>query len=155
MKKLLLNQKGFTLVEMLIVMLVITMLLLIMLPNATKNTSVIGSKGCDAFINIIVDKDKYIYFHYFPVFEHKKRSHVLQHKASTDFIPITEYENSLITIIIQKYENINSLFEHALLLREFQTWNDLTHAKLEQVRFSHCQKVGIVSAYIVSLFTSG
>lgn len=53
MKKLLLQEKGFTLVEMLIVMLVITMLLLIMLPNATKNTSVIGAKGCDAFIKMV------------------------------------------------------------------------------------------------------
>ena len=53
MKKLMLQQKGFTLVEMLIVMLVITMLLLIMLPNATKNTSIIGSKGCDAFIKMV------------------------------------------------------------------------------------------------------
>lgn len=119
--------------EMLIVMLVITMLLLIMLPNATKNTSVIGSKGCDAFINIIVDKDKCIYFHYLPVFRHKKRSHVLQHKTSTVFIPITEYENSLITIIIQKYENINSLFEHAF-------WNSpcewpLSTSQIKHVRY--------------------
>ena len=53
MKKLLIQEKGFTLVEMLIVMLVITMLLLIMLPNATKNTSVIGTKGCDAFIKMV------------------------------------------------------------------------------------------------------
>ncbi|WP_096156888.1 MULTISPECIES: competence type IV pilus major pilin ComGC [Bacillus] len=49
----LLQEKGFTLVEMLIVMLVITILLLVMLPNATKNTSVIGTKGCDAFIKMV------------------------------------------------------------------------------------------------------
>lgn len=53
MKKWLKNERGFTLVEMLLVMLVITVLLLIMIPNVTKNTSVIGEKGCDALISMV------------------------------------------------------------------------------------------------------
>ena len=47
------NQKGFTLVEMLIVLLVVSILLLITIPNVTKHNSVIKDKGCDALVNII------------------------------------------------------------------------------------------------------
>ncbi|MDA6141488.1 prepilin-type N-terminal cleavage/methylation domain-containing protein, partial [Escherichia coli] len=36
------NEKGFTLIEMLIVMLVITVLLLIMVPNVLKHNAVIN-----------------------------------------------------------------------------------------------------------------
>ncbi|KPD01109.1 ComG operon protein 3 precursor [Geobacillus sp. BCO2] len=43
------NQKGFTLIEMLIVMMVISVLLLIAIPNITKHNSMINSKGCEAF----------------------------------------------------------------------------------------------------------
>ncbi|CAG9619270.1 competence type IV pilus major pilin ComGC [Sutcliffiella rhizosphaerae] len=47
------NERGFTLVEMLLVMLVITVLLLIMIPNITKNSSVIGDKGCEALVSMV------------------------------------------------------------------------------------------------------
>ncbi|KMJ60081.1 competence protein ComG [Bacillus sp. LL01] len=53
MRKFLKNERGFTLVEMLLVMLVITVLLLIMIPNVTKNTSVIGDKGCEALLSMV------------------------------------------------------------------------------------------------------
>ncbi|KPB05210.1 competence protein ComG [Bacillus sp. CHD6a] len=53
MRKYLMNDRGFTLVEMLLVMLVITVLLLIMIPNVTKNTSVIGDKGCEALLSMV------------------------------------------------------------------------------------------------------
>ncbi|MGM0835676.1 MAG: competence type IV pilus major pilin ComGC [Bacillota bacterium] len=53
MKKLFKNEQGFTLVEMLLVMLVITVLLLIMLPNVTKNSGLIGDKGCDALVKMV------------------------------------------------------------------------------------------------------
>lgn len=53
MKKILKNEQGFTLVEMLLVMLVITVLLLIMLPNVTKNSGLIGDKGCDALVKMV------------------------------------------------------------------------------------------------------
>lgn len=44
------NEKGFTLIEMLIVLLVITVLLLITIPNVTKHNSSIQEKGCDGLI---------------------------------------------------------------------------------------------------------
>ncbi len=53
MKKILMDERGFTLVEMLLVMLVITVLLLIMIPNVTKNSSIIGDKGCDALLSMV------------------------------------------------------------------------------------------------------
>lgn len=47
------NQKGFTLVEMLVVLLVVSILLLITVPNVTKHNSVIKEKGCEAMIKMV------------------------------------------------------------------------------------------------------
>ncbi|MFC7060616.1 competence type IV pilus major pilin ComGC [Halobacillus seohaensis] len=42
------NEKGFTLIEMLIVLLIISVLLIITIPNLTENTNSIRAKGCEA-----------------------------------------------------------------------------------------------------------
>jgi competence protein ComGC len=47
------NEKGFTLIEMLIVMLVISVLLFITIPNITKHNSNINEKGCQAFVKMV------------------------------------------------------------------------------------------------------
>jgi competence protein ComGC len=47
------NEKGFTLIEMLIVLMVISVLLLITIPNVTKHNSMINNKGCEAFIKTV------------------------------------------------------------------------------------------------------
>ncbi|PLS15255.1 competence protein ComG [Bacillus sp. M6-12] len=47
------NQKGFTLIEMLVVLLVISILLIITVPNITKHQSTIQDKGCAAFIKMV------------------------------------------------------------------------------------------------------
>lgn len=47
------NENGFTLIEMMIVLLVISVLLIITVPNITKHNSTINSKGCDAFIKMV------------------------------------------------------------------------------------------------------
>ncbi|WP_204524709.1 competence type IV pilus major pilin ComGC [Litchfieldia alkalitelluris] len=47
------NQKGFTLIEMLIVLVVISVLMLIAIPNVTKHNSLINEKGCQAFIKTV------------------------------------------------------------------------------------------------------
>ncbi|WP_347862761.1 competence type IV pilus major pilin ComGC [Salimicrobium sp. PL1-032A] len=44
------NDSGFTLVEMLVVLLIITVLLIIALPNITENNNAIRAKGCEAFM---------------------------------------------------------------------------------------------------------
>lgn len=46
------NQRGFTLVEMLIVLMIISVLLLVSLPNIAKNNKVVDSKGCEALIKL-------------------------------------------------------------------------------------------------------
>ncbi|QFT89795.1 ComG operon protein 3 precursor [Bacillus sp. THAF10] len=51
--KIMKDNRGFTLVEMLLVMMVITVLLLVMIPNVTKNSSMIGDKGCDAMVSMV------------------------------------------------------------------------------------------------------
>lgn len=47
------KEKGFTLVEMMIVLLVITVLILVALPNVTKHSSRINDKGCDALRHMV------------------------------------------------------------------------------------------------------
>ncbi|MDQ6599637.1 prepilin-type N-terminal cleavage/methylation domain-containing protein [Bacillus salipaludis] len=47
------NQKGFTLIEMMIVMLIISVLLIITIPNITKHNSNINEKGCQAFVKMV------------------------------------------------------------------------------------------------------
>ncbi|MDQ0197317.1 competence type IV pilus major pilin ComGC [Neobacillus ginsengisoli] len=47
------NEKGFTLIEMMIVMLIISVLLIITIPNITKHSSTINDKGCQAFIKMV------------------------------------------------------------------------------------------------------
>ncbi|WP_078428743.1 competence type IV pilus major pilin ComGC [Alkalihalobacterium alkalinitrilicum] len=42
-----------TLIEMLIVMMIISILLLVAVPNMTKNTSVANDKGCEATIDLL------------------------------------------------------------------------------------------------------
>ncbi|MBN9653667.1 prepilin-type N-terminal cleavage/methylation domain-containing protein [Halobacillus litoralis] len=42
------NERGFTLIEMLIVLLVISILLIITIPNMSKNSDSVKSKGCEA-----------------------------------------------------------------------------------------------------------
>ncbi|MGH2318133.1 competence type IV pilus major pilin ComGC [Planococcus sp. SE5232] len=51
--RLLKNQKGFTLIEMLIVMLIITVLIAIAIPNVTKQSSAVDEKGCKAFVQMV------------------------------------------------------------------------------------------------------
>ncbi|WP_082676296.1 competence type IV pilus major pilin ComGC [Shouchella shacheensis] len=48
MKTVFRNQRGFTLVEMLVVLMIISILLLIALPNMTKNNDTAAGKSCEA-----------------------------------------------------------------------------------------------------------
>ncbi len=47
------NEKGFTMIEMMIVLLVISVLLIITIPNITKNQSAINEKGCSAYTKMV------------------------------------------------------------------------------------------------------
>ncbi|MEC1180085.1 competence type IV pilus major pilin ComGC [Metasolibacillus meyeri] len=47
------NEKGFTLVEMLIVLLIVSVLILVTIPNITKHFASIDDKGCSAYITMI------------------------------------------------------------------------------------------------------
>ncbi|WP_257009821.1 competence type IV pilus major pilin ComGC [Evansella halocellulosilytica] len=47
------NQRGFTLIEMIIVLLIISILLLIIVPNMTRNQSVANDMGCEATIELL------------------------------------------------------------------------------------------------------
>lgn len=47
------NEQGFTLIEMMVVMLIISVLLIITIPNVTKHNSNINKKGCEAFVQMV------------------------------------------------------------------------------------------------------
>ncbi len=47
------DEKGFTLIEMLIVLFIISILILVTVPNVTKHFASIDKKGCDAYINMV------------------------------------------------------------------------------------------------------
>ena len=47
------QQAGFTLVEMLIVLLIISILILITIPNVTKHFATVDEKGCKAYISMV------------------------------------------------------------------------------------------------------
>ncbi|MET3699219.1 competence protein ComGC [Bacillus oleivorans] len=47
------NEKGFTLIEMMIVLLIISILLVITVPNVAKHQETIKGKGCEAFIRLV------------------------------------------------------------------------------------------------------
>lgn len=53
MKKILTNNRGFTLVEMMIVLLIISVLILISIPNVTKHSNSIDEKSCEAFVKMV------------------------------------------------------------------------------------------------------
>ncbi|WP_318615011.1 competence type IV pilus major pilin ComGC [Sporosarcina sp. YIM B06819] len=47
------GEQGFTLVEMMIVLLIISVLLLIAIPNVTKHSKSIDEKGCSAYVKMV------------------------------------------------------------------------------------------------------
>lgn len=47
------RKNGFTILEMMIVMLVIALLLLITLPNIQQKEKIIRAKGCEALLSIV------------------------------------------------------------------------------------------------------
>ncbi|MCM3710901.1 competence type IV pilus major pilin ComGC [Sporosarcina luteola] len=51
--KLVNEEEGFTLIEMMIVLLIISVLLLIAIPNVTKHSKSIDEKGCKAYVKMV------------------------------------------------------------------------------------------------------
>lgn len=58
------NEKGFTLIEMLIVLLIISILLLVTIPNVTKHNQSIQTKGCEGLVNMVNSKNRSFLFTY-------------------------------------------------------------------------------------------
>lgn len=47
------EESGFTLIEMMIVLLIISVLVLIAIPNVTKHSKSIDDKGCKAYVKMV------------------------------------------------------------------------------------------------------
>lgn len=52
MKKII-DESGFSLIEMMIVLLIISVLILVAIPNVTKHSKSIDDKGCSAYIAMV------------------------------------------------------------------------------------------------------
>ncbi|SDQ50547.1 competence protein ComGC [Virgibacillus subterraneus] len=47
------SQKGFTLIEMLIVLMIISVLIILMVPNLSDKSKEVYEKGCNALVNVV------------------------------------------------------------------------------------------------------
>jgi len=47
------QKNGFTLIEMLIVLAIISVLIILIVPNLTGKTSEVNKKGCDALVQVV------------------------------------------------------------------------------------------------------
>lgn len=47
------NERGFTLIEMLVVLLIISILILVTIPNVTKHSAMVNNKGCSAYVQML------------------------------------------------------------------------------------------------------
>ncbi|MFB4166459.1 competence type IV pilus major pilin ComGC [Virgibacillus sp. JSM 102003] len=47
------NQKGFTLIEMLIVLMIISVLIILMVPNLSDKSKEVYDKGCNALVSVV------------------------------------------------------------------------------------------------------
>ncbi|MFD2618313.1 competence type IV pilus major pilin ComGC [Terrilactibacillus laevilacticus] len=52
-KLVLTSQRGFTLIEMMIVLMIISILLLIAVPNMTKSHDIVGKKSCETTVKLV------------------------------------------------------------------------------------------------------
>lgn len=71
------QEDGFTLIEMLIVLLIISVLILITVPNVGKHFKTIDEKGCDAYISKIYMKSNYLQT---LIYRHKKKNRCYQQR---------------------------------------------------------------------------
>lgn len=47
------NNKGFTLIEMLIVLMIISVLIILIVPNLSGKSKEVNKKGCDALVTVV------------------------------------------------------------------------------------------------------
>lgn len=47
------NERGFTLIEMLIVMMIISVLIILIVPNLSDRSKDVNEKGCEALVSVV------------------------------------------------------------------------------------------------------
>lgn len=72
------NEKGFTLIEMMIVLVVISILLIVTIPNITKHNSKINDTGCEALTKMV---------------QAEVQSYYMEHKAYPESMDKLKEEN--------------------------------------------------------------
>ena len=77
------KEEGFTLIEMLIVLLIISVLILITIPNVTKHSKSIDDNGCEAYVSMVqAETESY-------KMEHLKYPTALEDLVDEDYFPDT------------------------------------------------------------------
>ena len=79
------NEKGFTLIEMMIVLVVISILLIVTIPNITKHNSKINKTGCEALQKMVQAEIQSYYM------EHKNYPESMEDLVEESYI--TEEQN--------------------------------------------------------------
>lgn len=95
------NERGFTLIEMLVVLLIISMILLIVIPNVTKHSSTINNKGCEA-LNSMLETQMQAY-----EIEHSKKP-TIEDMVTEKYLLDHHIEDNKVKCPNGNYLNINS-----------------------------------------------
>lgn len=59
------NQKGFTLIEMLIVLMIVSILMILIIPNLGSKSKDVQNKGCDALVSVVQTQIDAYYLEYY------------------------------------------------------------------------------------------
>lgn len=74
------NQKGFTLIEMLIVLLIVSILMILIIPNLGNKSKDVQNKGCEALVSVVQTQVDAFYL------EHYKYPTTLQELVRENYI---------------------------------------------------------------------
>lgn len=55
------NSRAFTLVEMLVVLMIISVLIILIIPNISRQTTDVNDKGCEALISVVESQTQAFY----------------------------------------------------------------------------------------------
>ncbi|WP_010096974.1 competence type IV pilus major pilin ComGC [Ornithinibacillus scapharcae] len=59
------NQKGFTLIEMLIVLMIVSILMILIIPNLGSKSKDVQNKGCEALVSVVQTQVDAYYLEYY------------------------------------------------------------------------------------------
>ncbi|WP_042145914.1 competence type IV pilus major pilin ComGC [Paucisalibacillus sp. EB02] len=80
------NQNGFTLVEMLVVLMIVSVLMILIIPNLGSKSQDVQSKGCEALVSVV------------------------QAQVDTFYLENNKYPSDLQELVVKKYIKENQTY---------------------------------------------